>query len=48
MGNDYVKDDVVGLDILESYGGEVALLPLIDNILATNIIKTIKEKFTDE
>ncbi|MFC1551732.1 D-glycero-beta-D-manno-heptose 1-phosphate adenylyltransferase [Candidatus Latescibacterota bacterium] len=47
-GADYAKDEVVGHDILESYGGKVALLPLMDNMSTTNIIKIIKEKFSGE
>jgi len=36
---------VVGFDFVESYGGKVILLPLIDNISTSNIINRIKEKF---
>jgi D-beta-D-heptose 7-phosphate kinase / D-beta-D-heptose 1-phosphate adenosyltransferase len=43
-GADYSKEEVVGHDILESYGGKVALLPLMDNMSTTNIIDTIKRK----
>ncbi|MFC1489606.1 D-glycero-beta-D-manno-heptose 1-phosphate adenylyltransferase [Candidatus Latescibacterota bacterium] len=43
-GADYSKEEVVGHDILESYGGKVALLPLMDNISTTNIIDKIKRK----
>jgi len=44
-GADYLKEEVVGFDFVESYGGKVILLPLIDNISTSNIINRIKEKF---
>lgn len=44
-GSDYLKEEVVGFDFVESYGGKVSLLPLIDNISTSNIINKIKEKF---
>jgi len=44
-GADYLKEEVVGFDFVESYGGKVILLPLIDNISTSNIINKIKEKF---
>jgi len=44
-GADYLKEEVVGFDFVESYGGKVSLLPLIDNISTSNIINRIKEKF---
>ncbi len=44
-GADYSKEEVVGYDLVESYGGKVVLLPLIDTISTSNIINIIKEKF---
>ena len=44
-GADYAKEEVVGYDFVESYGGRVVLLPLIDTISTSNIINRIKEKF---
>ncbi|HRR96110.1 MAG TPA: D-glycero-beta-D-manno-heptose 1-phosphate adenylyltransferase [Candidatus Ratteibacteria bacterium] len=41
-GGDYKKEDVVGKDIVEKYGGKVYIFPLIGNISTTNIIKKIK------
>lgn len=41
-GGDYNKEDVVGKDIVESYGGEVVICPFIDSRSTTNIIKKIK------
>ena len=44
-GADYSKEEVVGYNLVESYGGKVVLLPLIDTISTSNIINRIKEKF---
>lgn len=42
-GADYTKEQVVGHDIVESYGGTVSLIPLVDNASTSSIIKRIKE-----
>ncbi len=42
-GSDYTRDTVVGADIVESYGGEVHLIRLVDNTSTTDIIRRIKE-----
>jgi len=47
-GADYTKEAVVGYDIVESYGGTVALLPLVGNASTTSIINRIKEQSADE
>ncbi len=47
-GADYTTEEVVGHDIIESYGGKVVLLPLLENMSTTNIIRTIREKFEGE
>lgn len=44
-GADYSKDRVVGHEIVESYGGKVALIPLVDNASTSDIINRIKEKY---
>lgn len=41
-GADYTKDQVVGADIVEAYGGSVSLIPLVDNISTTTIINKIR------
>ena len=38
-GADYTKEQVVGWELVESYGGAVALIPLKDGYSTTNIIK---------
>ena len=40
-GADYTKDKVVGADFVESYGGSVALAPLIDGRSTSNLISKI-------
>lgn len=42
-GADYRKDGVVGHEVVESYGGEVKLIKLIDNISTSKIIDRIRE-----
>ena len=43
-GADYTKEEVVGHKIVESYGGTVSLIPLVDNISTSTIINRIKGK----
>ncbi|HOX55248.1 MAG: D-glycero-beta-D-manno-heptose 1-phosphate adenylyltransferase [Candidatus Omnitrophica bacterium] len=40
-GGDWKKDDVVGKDIVESYGGRVQIIPYLKGYSTTNIIKSI-------
>jgi D-beta-D-heptose 7-phosphate kinase / D-beta-D-heptose 1-phosphate adenosyltransferase len=42
-GADYSKDQVVGRDIVETYGGEVRLIPFVENTSTSKIIRRIKE-----
>jgi D-beta-D-heptose 7-phosphate kinase/D-beta-D-heptose 1-phosphate adenosyltransferase len=42
-GADYKKEEVVGWDFVESYGGRVALAPLIDGRSTSNVIQRILE-----
>jgi D-beta-D-heptose 7-phosphate kinase/D-beta-D-heptose 1-phosphate adenosyltransferase len=42
-GADYKKEQVVGWDFVESYGGRVALAPLIEGRSTTNVIQRILE-----
>lgn len=44
-GADYKKQDVVGWDIVESYGGRVALAPLVDGRSTSAVIKRILEAY---
>jgi D-beta-D-heptose 7-phosphate kinase/D-beta-D-heptose 1-phosphate adenosyltransferase len=44
-GADYSKEKVVGWDVVESYGGSVALAPLVDGRSTSNVIKRILEAY---
>lgn len=44
-GGDYNPDDVVGKDIVESYGGKVVICPLVEGKSTTNIIGKILENY---
>jgi D-beta-D-heptose 7-phosphate kinase/D-beta-D-heptose 1-phosphate adenosyltransferase len=44
-GADYQKEQVVGWDVVESYGGNVALAPLIDGRSTSNVIERILEAY---
>lgn len=41
-GSDYKKEDIVGYDILQLYGGEVEVINYIDGQSTTNIIERIR------
>ncbi|MCM8804204.1 MAG: D-glycero-beta-D-manno-heptose 1-phosphate adenylyltransferase [Candidatus Omnitrophica bacterium] len=41
-GGDYKKQEVVGKDIVEKYGGKVVIIPLYKKYSTTNLIKKIK------
>ena len=47
-GGDYGPDEVVGRDIVESYGGRVELISFIDGKSTTNIIEKILEQYGDD
>ena len=42
-GGDYKKKDIVGNDIVSSYGGETIIIPLIDGLSSTNTINKLKK-----
>ena len=42
-GGDYTSDEVVGADIVHSYGGQVQVLSLVDNVSTTRIVEQIKD-----
>ena len=44
-GADYTVEQVVGHDIVESYGGTVHLMPVVNNMSTTTIINRIKDSF---
>ena len=43
-GSNYDSEEVLGRDIIESYGGRVELIPITEEISTTQIINTIKKK----
>lgn len=42
-GADYTRDDVVGHDVVESWGGEVRLIPVVPNTSTSDIIRRIRD-----
>ena len=42
-GGDYKKKDIVGNDIVSSYGGETIIIPLIHGLSSTNTINKINK-----
>ncbi len=44
-GGDYTPETVVGRDLVESYGGRVALIDLVDGRSTTNIIERILDRY---
>jgi len=41
-GSNYTTDEVYGRELVEQYGGQVALIPVVENISSTRIIDNIK------
>ena len=41
-GGDYTKETVVGADFVESYGGEIKLIPLVKGLSTTNLARAIE------
>lgn len=44
-GADWSKDKVIGADLVESNGGRVELMPLVEGRSSTNIIATVLERY---
>ncbi len=44
-GGDYEPDEVVGKDIVESYGGKVVIIPLKEGFSTSSIIENILKNF---
>ena len=42
-GGDYKKKDIVGNDIVSSYGGEIIIIPLIDGLSSTSTINKLNK-----
>lgn len=47
-GGDYQPDQVIGKDVVESYGGRVELITFVDGKSTTNIIEKILQQYRDE
>ena len=47
-GADYAKEQVVGWDFVESYGGRVALAPLVDGRSTSNVIERIVKAYSGD
>ena len=47
-GDDYKKEEVVGREIVESYGGRVELIPLVKGVSTTKIIERIVQTVNQE
>lgn len=43
-GGDYAKQDIVGWDIVESYGGKVVTIPLVAGLSTSNIVERIRKQ----
>jgi D-beta-D-heptose 7-phosphate kinase/D-beta-D-heptose 1-phosphate adenosyltransferase len=41
-GSDYSVEDVVGADVVASYGGRVELVPVLENTSVSDIMKRLK------
>ena len=47
-GDDYKADEVVGADVLKSYGGVVRLIPLRRGISTTKLVEKIRSGLAEE
>jgi D-beta-D-heptose 7-phosphate kinase/D-beta-D-heptose 1-phosphate adenosyltransferase len=43
-GGDYTPETVVGRDIVESYGGKVAICPRLEGLSTTDLVRKIKDQ----
>jgi len=43
-GGDYTPETVVGRDLVESYGGKVAICPRLEGLSTTDLVKKIQER----
>jgi len=47
-GGDYTPDQVVGRDTVETSGGKVVIIPLVEGRSTTNIVETVLKRYNDE
>ncbi len=45
-GGDYTCSQVVGRDIIEGYGGRVEIVPIVEEMSTSNIVKKIVNKYS--
>ena len=43
-GGDYTPETVVGRDVVESYGGKVAICPRLEGLSTTDLVRKIKDE----
>lgn len=41
-GGDYSKDQIIGADYVERYGGKVLIVPLLESFSTTNMIRALR------
>ena len=46
-GGDYAIHEVVGRDLVESYGGRVELVPVVEGFSTTDLVRRIVEKYRE-
>ena len=44
-GGDYALHEVVGRDLVESYGGRVELVPIVEGFSTSELVRRIIEKY---
>ncbi|MDP2876249.1 MAG: D-glycero-beta-D-manno-heptose 1-phosphate adenylyltransferase, partial [Holophaga sp.] len=47
-GGDYTLDEIVGRSFVESYGGRVELIPLVDGKSTTNLIERVLNRYSEQ
>lgn len=47
-GADYTKDQVVGAELVESHGGRVVLVPVLDGVSTSKLVESIIERHYNE
>ena len=44
-GSDYQKEEIVGSDYVESYGGKILIVDLVQNLSSTKTIDKVKKRY---
>ena len=45
-GDDYTPETIVGRDLVESYGGKVAICPRLEGLSTTALVRKVKDPAT--